>query len=161
MYISTIDGILNMFLKRYGHKFNLSPDFQLSYGQAGESLFDSMAEQCVFEKNFSLLKKIPYSFLKKLFLFYFKCRLKYGRVSFYDESDFKDFNRDRELFLSMGASLKKTERKSLDAVEIQKLFEKQKSPLVGLFNGHISVSDIREIFEEEDIFNSIEFVSPV
>ena len=71
LYISTIDGILNLLLKRYGYKFDLNPDFQLSYGQSNEYLFDSMAEEFVFEKNFSLLKKNPLPCFKTVFSFLF------------------------------------------------------------------------------------------
>ena len=94
LYISTIDGILNLFLRRYGYNLNLDPDFQLNYGQFNSNLFDHLAEEFIFEKNFSLLKKIPYPFLKECFLFYIKCRLKYGKVFFYDEKDFKEFNQE-------------------------------------------------------------------
>ena len=96
LHISTIDGILNMFLKKYGQRFNLSPDFQLFQGETSGKLFDSLAEKFVFNKNLSLLRQIPYPFLKEIFLFYFKCRLKYGGVSFYSEKDFEEFNKNED-----------------------------------------------------------------
>ena len=123
---------LNMFLKRYGYKFDLNPDFQIYNDYINEKLFDSLAEEFVFEKNFSLLQKIPYPVLKNFFLSYFKCRLKYGEVSFYNEKDFKEFNQQKELFDRSGGFRKGKEK--VDILEIQKQFEKNKSSLVKLLN---------------------------
>ena len=156
LYISTIDGILNMFLKRYGHKFDLSPDFQLSYGRTNETLFDSLAEEFIFEKNFSLLKRIPYFFLRELFIFYFKCRLKYGEVSFYNEKNFEEFNRDRQLFLEIENLFGKKHKP--DKTKIKQHFEKQKSFLASIFNWDQDTGEIKKLFEEEDSFQADQFV---
>ena len=158
LYISTIDGILNLFLKRYGHRFDLSPDFQLNYGQANEALFDSLAEEFIFEKNFSLLKKIPYPLLKELFLFYFKCRLKYGEISFYNTKDFAEFNQQRDLFLTAGDLFKKTKNKKLDIIKIKQYLKENKSPLEKLLNKHKDIEDIKQLFEEEESFKADDFV---
>ena len=157
LYISTIDGILNMFLKRYGHKFGLSPDFQLSYGRTNETLFDSLAEEFIFEKNFSLLKKIPYFFLRELFIFYFKCRLKYGKVSFYNEKDFEEFNRDRQLFLEIENLFGKGNHRP-DRIKIKQHFEKHNSLLASIFNWNQDIDEIKKLFKEEDSFQVDQFV---
>ena len=156
LYISTIDGILNLFLKRYGNRFDLSPDFQLYHGQANERLFDSMTEEFIFKKNFSILRKIPYSFLKELFLFYFKCRLKYGEVSFYDEKNFEGFNQQKNMFLEMERLLKTGAKKQFDIAKIKQHFGTHKSLLKKLLNGN--TDEMKKLFEEEESFKAEEFV---
>ncbi len=91
LYISTIDGILSLFLKKQAHQMNVPPDFQIHYAQSNEKLFDSLAEDFIFKKNLPLLQKIPYPFLKQLFLSYFTMRMEQGKISFYNEDDFNDF----------------------------------------------------------------------
>ena len=158
LHISTIDGILNLFLRRYGHRIDLSPDFQLSHGQASESLFDSLAEEFVFEKNFSLLKKIPYPFLKELFLFYFRSCLKYGKVSFYNKKDFEEFNQDRKLFLEAKDLLKKGNKQNFDIIKVKQSFEKHNSPLAKLLNEDKDIGRFKKIFTEEEKFQVDEFL---
>ncbi len=159
LYISTIDGILNMFLKKYGHRFDLSPDFQLNDSQSSETLFDSLAEEFIFEKNFSLLKKIPYPFLKTLFIFYFKSRLKYGEVSFYNRKDFEEFNQDKRLFEQIKDSFKKTKNKKFDTTEIKDFFKKYQSPLAGFINECEDVDTMKDLFKEDKSFQADEFIS--
>ena len=156
--ISTIDGILNMFLKRYGHKLDLSPDFQLCHTQASERLFDSLAEEFIFEKNFSLLQKIPYPFLKELFLFYFRLRLKYGEIAFYNKKDFEKFNQERSLFLSVWHLLKKEKEKYTDWIKLKTQFEKNESPLAKRLNTYKDWDKAKDLFEEEESFTTGEFV---
>ena len=96
LQVSTIDGILNQFLKKYGHAIDLKPDFQISEEAINSELFDSMAEDFIYQKHFSLLEKLPYPYLKNLFLTYYKFRIQYGTISFYDANDFAEFKSYRE-----------------------------------------------------------------
>ena len=149
LYISTIDGILNKLLRQYGYKLNLSPDFNISYGKSNETLFDSLAEECVYGKYFFLLRKIPYPYLRELFLFYFNCCLKYGKVSFYDEKDFKNFEEQKQLFVA---------GKNSDTTDLTKnidFFKQNNSPLAQLKD----VEAIKELFKEEKSFEKEEFTS--
>ena len=158
LHIATIDGILNMFLKRYGHKLDLSPDFQLCHTQASEKLFDSLAEEFVFERNFALLQKIPYPFLKELFLFYFKLRMKYGKIAFYNEKDFETFNQERSLFLSAEQLLKKQKGEYPDGIKIKKPFEEKESPFAKLLNKYENEDKVKSLFKEEESFTASAFV---
>ncbi|MCZ0932212.1 MAG: UvrD-helicase domain-containing protein, partial [Oligoflexia bacterium] len=99
LQVSTIDGVLNHFLKKYGLFINLNPDFEISY--ANEELFDTLAEKFIYEKHFSLLQKFPYPVLRNIFLSYFKNRLKYGDISFYTADDFTDFRKERDRISSL------------------------------------------------------------
>ena len=96
LQISTIDGVLNRFLKKYGFFIELSPDFEISYSTSNQKLFDSLAEKFIYDKYFSLLQKFPYPVLRNIFLSYFKNRLQYGNISFYSKNDFKDFREERD-----------------------------------------------------------------
>ena len=96
LQVSTIDGILNRFLKKHSSFINLNPDFEISYSAYNEKLFDSLAEEFIYNKHFSLLRKFPYSQLRDIFLSYFRNRLKYRNISFYDGDDFEDFEKERE-----------------------------------------------------------------
>ncbi|MDE0092704.1 MAG: UvrD-helicase domain-containing protein, partial [Oligoflexia bacterium] len=101
LQVSTIDGILNRFLKKYGSVIGLNPDFEISYSASNEELFDSLAEKFIYDKYFSLLQKFPYPVLKDIFLSYFKNRLKYGNISFYDKDDFEDFKQEKNMISSL------------------------------------------------------------
>ena len=101
LQVSTIDGILNRFLKKQGSFINLNLDFEISYSQVDKELFDSLAEEFIYDKYFSLLQKFDYDFLRDVFLSYFNNKLKYKNIFFYDELDFKDFRRDRDMILSL------------------------------------------------------------
>ena len=156
LYIATIDGILNLFLKRYGHRFDLNPDFQLSSSHVNGQIFDSLAKSFLFEEPASLLQKLPYSYLKKLFLFYFNCRLKYGKVSFYNKKDFEDFQRDQMFFLRIKESLEK--QKGKGAFLPDPFFEDQKTSLKEFFSQGQCLEDIKSFFNEEESFQTDHFV---
>lgn len=157
LYISTIDGILNLFLRRYGHRFDLSPDFQLSSSSANGALFDSMAPSFLFEEALSLLKKLPYPYLKKLFLFYFNCCLKYGKVSFCNRKDFENFWKERESFLKVVESLSR-KKKEADFISDSLLIDK-KSSLKNLFSQGQGLEDIKDFFKEEESFQADYYIS--
>lgn len=153
LQISTIDGILNLFLKRYGHRWGLSADFQIDSPQCNKQLFDSLAKDLIFKKNFSLLKKFPYHYLRDLFLFYFKQRLKYGEISFYNSEDFRQFNDQREQNL-----FKKKRGVPYDLIEIKKQLQNNKNPLADLLNTEEDIKDIKEILKEDNSFKEELFV---
>ena len=96
LQISTIDGVLSQFLKKYGYKIDLKPDFQISDEPLNSKLFDSMAEDFIYKQHFPLLEKLPYPYLKDLFLSYYKFRIQYGNISFYDTEDFEKFKAQRQ-----------------------------------------------------------------
>ena len=99
LQIATIDGILYQFLKKYGDAIHLSPDFQISYDSLNSTLFDSFSESFIYERHFSLLKKMTYPQMKKLFLSYYKYRIHQGPLSFYDKRDFQDFQKERDALI--------------------------------------------------------------
>ena len=101
LQVSTIDGILNHFLKKQGSFIDLNPDFEISYSPVNEELFDSLAEKFIYDKYFSLLQKFHYPILRDIFISYFNNRLKYKNISFYDKEDFKEFTEDRNRILSL------------------------------------------------------------
>ena len=96
LQVSTIDGVLNRFLKKYGSFIELNPDFEVSYSTSNQELFDSLAEKFIYDKYFSLLQKFPYPILRDIFLSYFKNYLQYGNISFYSANDFEDFRKERD-----------------------------------------------------------------
>ena len=120
LQISTIDGILSQFLKKYGHAIDLKPDFQISEDSINSQLFDSMAEDFIYQKHFSLLKKLPYPYLKDLFLSYYKFRIQYGPISFYDANDFAEFNFTRQALIETNAKGKEVPVKKSEFYEFLK-----------------------------------------
>ena len=150
--ISTIDSILSLFLKKHGHKIDLRRDFQIEPGANGK-LFDSLAGGFVFKKNLSLLKKLNYDFLKRLFLFYCKMRLSHKDVGFCNKKDFEDFLQSRELFLSN----KKLLKQKPEAGEW--IFSaKQKGRLLADLILSQKPSAVNRLFEEAESFQSSAFV---
>ena len=162
--ISTIDGILSFFLKRYGRYGGLSPDFKISQTKSAEDLFDSLAKEFIFEKNLSLLKKLPYPYVKKLLLFYFENCLKHKSFSFYNLNDFTEFNKKRDLFLkeqdpykkltpdlilqNWFFSLKQVFLKKQTSTNSQEFFNEQI-----VFSQASDFTNIKNIFKEEKHFN--------
>ena len=158
LHISTIDSVLNLFLKRYGHHFDLSPDFQIQDNSVDTTLFNSMAEKFIFEKNFSLLKRLPYFYLKQLFLFYFECCLKYDEISFYNLKDFEEFNYERDLFLSAESLLQKKKGVPRNFYKIKKYFYDKGSRLADFLNDDEDIIKFKGIFKEDVIFDASLFV---
>ncbi len=158
LYVSTIDGILNTFVKRYGYKLGLSPDFQLSHSRINEALFDSLAEEFIFRERFSLLKKIPYPFLRDLFLFYVECRLKYGEVSFYTEEDFEKFQLDKQNFADMESLFGAIKKQKPDRAKLERYFKKRESLVAPLFNSGYDIGEIKPLFKEEESFQPERFI---
>ena len=101
LQVSTIDGILSRFLKKQSSHIDLNPDFEISYSFVNEELFDSLAEQFIYDKYFCLLQTFPYPILRDIFISYFNNRLKYKNISFYTEEDFAEFRKDRDMIYSL------------------------------------------------------------
>ena len=142
LQVSTIDGILNRFLKKYGLFMELNPDFEISYSSVNEELFDSLAEKFIYDKHISLLQKFPYPVLRDILISYFKNRLKYGKISFYNEADFKEFIKERAVISSF-----ETNRSSLE------FFLKKNTELQFLDS-----AKIKELVKQDEIFDSDNFV---
>jgi len=146
LYISTIDGILNLFLKRYGYRFGFSPDFQICQDDMNEQLFDSMAQEFLFNKNISLLKEWSYSDLKHFLIFYFKCRLQYGSVSFYDKNDFQEFQKQKQILL-LHKGIKNLKTSSL--FEKENYLDREKKLMFDIFNTDEEVCDFLKVCKDE------------
>ena len=145
LHVSTIDSILSLFLKKYGYKMSLSRDFAIET-QANGKLFDALSDEFVFKKNLSLLKKLDYHFLKRLFLFYFKMRLIHGSVNFYNKKDFENFSYTRQLFLDYQES-------SLKEDHVFNTIEKSH-----LLKDIASSQRMSNLFQEEESFNFENFI---
>ena len=158
LHISTIDNVLILFLKRYGHHFDLSPGFKIQDNSVDTTLFNSMAEEFIFEKHFSLLKRLPYFYLKQLFLFYFECCLKYDEISFYNWKDFEEFHYERDLFLSAESLLQKKKGVPRNFYKIKKYFYDKGSRLADFLNGDEDIKKFKGIFKEDVIFDASLFV---
>ena len=99
---------------------------------------------------------MPYYYLKKLFLFYFNCRLKYGEVSFYNKKDFEDFQKDQMLFLRIKESLRGKKNKQ-EVVFDYFLKEQNRFLKAFLFEG-LNLKEIEDFFKEEEAFHADHFV---
>ncbi|MCY4321917.1 MAG: UvrD-helicase domain-containing protein [Bdellovibrionaceae bacterium] len=134
--ISTIDKVLNRFLKKYSRFIDLNPDFEISDTFYDKELFDSLAEEFIYDKYFSLLQKFPYPVLREIFLSYFENYLKHGKIAFYDEKDFIDFKKEKNKY-DFDNSLALSVKKALSLSDDNK---------------------IKKIFQEEDKFNPDNFI---
>ena len=140
LQVSTIDGVLNRFLKKYSLFIDLNPDFEISY--TNERLFDSLAEKFIYEKHFLLLKKFPYPVLRDIFLSYFKNRLQYGDISFYTKDDFTAFQREKDKIVSLIESDNSLEPFFKESYKLQGLDSKK----------------IKEWIKQDKIFQSENFI---
>ena len=146
LQIGTIDSILYHLLKKYGQEIELNPDFEVSSEALNSKLFDSFSNEFLYKKHFALLKKIPYPHLKDLLLSYYRYRLNYKQLSFYDEGDFKDFQKKRDFFN------KTHEQKKQDKNNIY-IKEGFKS-----LSQNPDYESMKRLFKEEEIFKGQNFL---
>ncbi len=106
LHISTIDSILSSFLRNYSHLYDLTPDFNLEDFQRENKLFNQLSEKYFFEKYPHLLEKMIFSNLQEALRFYIEAKLKYGEIDLFNESDFKEFNLEKENYESQEMPLK-------------------------------------------------------
>ena len=160
LQVGTIDSILYQLLKKHGHMIELNPDFEIALNSLNDTLFDSFSKEFLYKKHFSLLKKLPYPYLKELLLSYYKYRIQYGRLSFYDEKDFKEFQEEKDFF---------KDRKEIFPNDFTEDFTedfKRKSQVYQLylkFKGSDAEKDfdysaVKKLFREEEIFKSQNFI---
>ncbi len=105
LHISTIDSILSLFLRTYAYKYELNPDFNLEDAQKENKLFNELSEKYFFGEYSHLLERMQFGDLQTVLRFYIKTKLKYGEVSFFDKSDFEEFNLEKENYESQNLSL--------------------------------------------------------
>ena len=99
LHVSTIDSILTVFLRNYAHKYDLTPDFNLEDVQENK-LFDELSEKYFFGEHSYLLERMVFPDLQKALKFYIEIKLKYGKVDLFNESDFEEFNLEKESYES-------------------------------------------------------------
>lgn len=98
--VSTLHGVFHSFLKNYGWRRDLSPDFQVISEAQEKELLEQMASPLLFSNHFSLLRKIPFYHLTKILKVYVRCRLNHPAITFYDTKDFLEFASERDRILN-------------------------------------------------------------
>ena len=144
LQLGTIDSILFYLLKNYGQSIHLNPDFEVSSLSINDKLFDSFSESFLYKKHSSLLEKMPYPHLKELLLFYYKCQLQYGQLSFYDKIDFQSFKKEIEEFYP-----------SIQGAKKGKLLGEE---LYNFYNNYVDSKDLKNLLKEEDSFKAQNFI---
>jgi len=145
--ISTIDGILHQFLKKYGHFIQLNPDFEISDSSFNKTLFDSFSENFIYKKHFSLLKKIPYPHLKNILLSCYKYCIQYGHLSFYDEKDFQAFQKERDHLMG-------NDKKIVSELAYRKYLKENSQSLLN----KIDYKEAKKLLKESENFSVENFV---
>ena len=91
VHISTIHGILTLFLKNHGYKHDLGfSNFEPENVTAEERLFNRVAADLLLGKHFSLLEKAPFPVLKNALKLYTKTQLINPSAQFFSEKDLKE-----------------------------------------------------------------------
>lgn len=177
LQVGTIDSILYQLLKKYGQEIQLNPDFEVSSEDLNSQLFDSLSYEFFYKKHFSVLKKLTYPHLKAILLSYYRHRIQYPSLSFYDEEDFRDFTNEKDFFKDIknisSEDLKKHSEESLNKqsyiyemyLKSQKFYNKKKVKTKEdlkkeseILSKEFSYEDRKKIFKEEDIFKAQNFL---
>ena len=98
--VSTLHGVFHLFLKNYGWRKGLSPDFQVISDREEKELLERLASPLLFHHHFPLLRKIPFYHLTDILKFYIRSRLSHPNAAFYTDKDFLDFTLERDRLLN-------------------------------------------------------------
>ena len=113
LFISTLHGLFYSFLKSYGWRDEINPDFHIISDAEEMKIINTLAASFLFNKYLYLLKQIPFYHLTNILKIYTRERLKYGSIAFYNKKDFKDFVKESH-------SLQKSTAKALAAKRLFK-----------------------------------------
>ena len=98
MFISTLHGLFYSFLKSYGWKTEINPDFHIISDSKEMQIINTLASSFLFNKYLPLLKQVPFYHLTDILKFYVRERLKHGNIAFYNAEDFKGFLKEFQFF---------------------------------------------------------------
>ena len=91
VHISTIHGILTLFLKNHGYKYGFGfSNFEPDNVATEERLFNRVAADLLFGKYFPILEKASFPVLTRALKFYTKAKLTTPHVRFFSEKDLKE-----------------------------------------------------------------------
>ncbi|MCY4512933.1 MAG: UvrD-helicase domain-containing protein, partial [Bdellovibrionales bacterium] len=100
IHISTIHGILTLFLKNHGYKYDCDfSNFESNNLIKEEYLANRIASNLLFGKYFPLLEKAPFPELKRALRFYVKNKLMNPKIHFFSEKDLKELEETDQFFL--------------------------------------------------------------
>ena len=91
--ISTIHGILNIFLKEYGSEYGLNFNFRFISEKEELQILQSIAIEHLYKKeHFELLKNLSFDHIMKILKFYTKQKMIFPDIEFANEQSFQKFN---------------------------------------------------------------------
>ena len=91
VHISTIHGILTLFLKNHGYRYDFAfSNLEPNSVTAEEHIFNRVAADLLFGKYFPLLEKANFSVLKRALKFYTKTQLINPPARFFSEKDLQE-----------------------------------------------------------------------
>ena len=91
VHISTIHGILTLFLKSHGYKYGFgSSNFEPENIAAENHILNRVAADLLFGKYLPLLEKAPFPILTRALRFYTKTKLTTPHARFFSEKDLKE-----------------------------------------------------------------------
>ena len=99
VHISTIHGILTLFLKNHGYKYDCDfSNFEPNNLIAEENICNHVAADLLFGKYFSLLEKVTFPSLKQALKFYTRSKLMNPHIQLFSEKNLKELEkRDQRL----------------------------------------------------------------
>lgn len=116
IHISTIHGILTLFLRNHGYKYDCDfSNFEPNNLKMEETIFNRVAADLLFGKHFSFLEKVTFPILKQALKFYTRSRLMNPNIQFFSENELKELEEKDQILLE-------NEKKSLH-LEQQKIVE--------------------------------------
>lgn len=114
IHISTIHGILSLFLKNHGYKYDCDfSNFESNNLAKEEYMANRLAADLLFGTYFPLLEKAPFPVLQKALKFYTKCKLMSPKIRLFSEADLKEMEEADEVFLKDEKNNSHPEQKKL------------------------------------------------
>ena len=154
LHISTIDGILNLFLRTYSYRYEINSDFKIDNSGKEQGKLNQLFEEYFFEKHPDLLDDLQFPYLQNIFNFYVKQKLSYGEISFFDEKDFEEFKKEKE---DLSKSSDREDKKLAKEEEIFKssnftpIFKKIKPIVEEFFKDYLEFKRKESVLTIEDM----------
>ena len=96
LYISTIHGILSLFLKEYGIHYDIHPDFEVISEDENERILQRVLARYIYKKEYlNLAKNLSLDHIISILKKYSKNKLLYPDVKFADKDSFKEFKKSQ------------------------------------------------------------------